>query len=50
VHDKAFDDLGSHDTLLTVQVGRRLVDQVHIGGLAQAQRSSNELLPLDFCT
>ena len=45
VHDEALDDLGRDDALLRVQVGRRLVDQVNVGGRAQGERDRD---PLQF--
>ena len=33
-HDEALDDLGGTDALLTIQVCRRLIDQVHIRRLS----------------
>ena len=38
-----FDDLGGMKTLLRIEVGRRLIDQVDVGGLAQAERQSHTL-------
>ena len=43
VHDEPLDHLSRDDALLRVQVRARLVDQVDVGGLAQAH--SPELLP-----
>jgi len=43
VKNEALDDLGGDQTLLGIQVGGRLVHQVHVGGLAQAQRQSHSL-------
>ncbi len=43
VANVALDDLGRVQTLLRVQVRRRLVDQVHVGRLAQTQADSHTL-------
>mmetsp|Transcript_18269 Transcript_18269/g.35312 ORF Transcript_18269/g.35312 Transcript_18269/m.35312 type:complete len:219 (+) Transcript_18269:103-759(+) len=43
VHDEPLDGLGCDDALLRVQVGARLVDQVDVGGGAQAQRDGHAL-------
>lgn len=43
VNDSPLDDLGRHDALLRVQVGGGLVDQVHVGRLAQAERDGHTL-------
>lgn len=37
VHDEAFDDFGGVNTLLTVEIGRGLVDEIDIGSFAQTQ-------------
>lgn len=43
VHDESLDDTGSNDTLLGIQVGRRLVNEVDIGGHAQREDNGNTL-------
>ncbi len=43
VQDEALDDLRRHDALLGVEVGRGLVDEVDVGGLAQAERERDAL-------
>ena len=43
VEDESLDDLGGHQSLLGVQVGRRLVDQVDVGRLAQTQGQGDAL-------
>lgn len=41
--DKPLDDTGGHQSLLGVQVRRRLVNQVNIGRFTQTQSESNSL-------
>ena len=43
VEDEALDNLGADEPLLRVQVGGGLVNQVHVGRLAEAQRHSHTL-------
>lgn len=43
VKDEALDDLCAHETLLRVEVGRRLVNEVDVGGFAKAQRHGRAL-------
>nr|CAD7599807.1 unnamed protein product [Timema genevievae] len=38
-----FDDLGSHETLLRVEVGRGLINEVHVGRFSEAQRKCHSL-------
>lgn len=37
------DNLGGHDTLLGIQIGRGLIDKVDVSGLAQAQDKGESL-------
>ena len=41
--DPPFNDFGAHDTLLRVQVGRRLVNQVDVSWLAEAEGHGGSL-------
>lgn len=41
--EEPLDDPGGHQSLLRVQVGRRLVDQVNIGWFPQTQSESDSL-------
>lgn len=43
VHDESLDYACSNDTLLGVQVGGRLIDQVDVGGHTQGQHDGNTL-------
>ena len=43
VHDETLDDTGSNDTLLGVEVGTGLIDQVDVGRHTQSQDDSNTL-------
>ena len=43
VQDEPLDDLGGHQPLLGVEVGGGFVDEVHVGGFAEAQRHCNAL-------
>lgn len=43
VEDEALDDLGGNDTLFRVEVGRGLVDEVDVGGLAEAEDDGHTL-------
>lgn len=43
VHDEAFDDAGCDDTLLGVEVGRRLVDNVNVGRQTEGQNNGHSL-------
>lgn len=43
VHDPSLDDLGSHNTLLGVEVGTGLVNDVDVGGLSEGQDNGDTL-------
>ena len=43
VGDESLEDLGAGDALLRVEVRRRLVDEVHVSGAAEAERHGNAL-------
>jgi hypothetical protein len=43
VQDEALDDLGGDDALLGVEVCGGLVDEVHVGRLAEAERERHAL-------
>lgn len=43
VEDEALDDLGSNDALLGIEIGRGLVDEVNVSGLAETEGDGHAL-------
>eukprot|EP00970_Alexandrium_tamarense_P017896 scaffold12330_cov117-Alexandrium_tamarense.AAC.1 len=43
MHDEPLDSLGTVDTLLTIQVGTGLINEVHISGSTQGQTDGKPL-------